>query len=158
MLRKLSPATVVLMLVAGCGATEGSLSGTVMIDGAKVPSGTVSFVSAGKVCQAEIRDGRYVVEGVPVGPAIVTVVRLDPNQPDPYDALNKVRKEMTERKVTDPKQIDPKVVTDAAELDSLAKKRYLLPLAYAAPQTSSLHFQVAAGVNTYDIELRGKKP
>jgi hypothetical protein len=157
MSRRSLPATAILMLVAGCGATTGSVSGTVTMDGVKVPSGTVSFVSPGKVCQAEIRDGRYEVEGVPVGPAVVTVVRLDPNQPDPYDALNKVRKEMTARKVADPKQIDPKVVTDAAELDAHAKKRHLLPLSYTAPQTSDLQFAVVGGANTYDIRLRGKK-
>jgi hypothetical protein len=149
---------VLLLLVVGCGPHTGTVSGSVTFNGATVSDGTVSFITAGKVFSTEIRDGKYEVAGVPPGPAKVTVVRLDANQPDPYEALNKVRKEMVLKKVADPKQIDPKIVTDPAQLEALARKQHLLPLSYASAATTDLQLEVIAGPNTYPIELKGKIP
>lgn len=142
-----------LLLATGCGPRSGDVSGTVTFNGEKVPSGTVSFISEGKLFPAEIQDGLYQVSGVSPGQAIITVVRLDANQLDPYEALNRVRKQMLEKSGTDPIEIDPKVVTDTLQLEALQKKRHLLPLVYSTEATSDLRFTVASGPNTFNIEL-----
>jgi hypothetical protein len=146
---------VVLVLVAGCGSgtVMGTVSGTVTFKGEKVPSGTVTFVFPDKVVQAEIQAGWYEVKGVPQGEAIVTVSRLDPKVPDPYEAFNKVRMQMKEKKVNNPKEIDPKIVTDPVEMEAIQKKRHLLPLSYSSPDTSGLRCPVVGGTNTFNITL-----
>jgi hypothetical protein len=143
-----------LVLVSGCGTGSGDVSGTVSFKGEKVPTGMISFILGSQISHGEIHNGMYHVSGVPLGEAAITIVRLDPSQPDPYEALNKVRRQMIERKVADPKEIDAGIVTDTAQLDALQKKRHLLPLAYSRTATSGLRFTVAAGSNSFDIELK----
>ena len=121
---------------------------------AEVQSGTVSFFADGKLYETEIANGVYKITGVPAGEAKIAVIRLDPNQPDPYDALNKARTQMLARKAGHPREIDPTVVTDPAQLDFLQRERHLLPFVYSAPNTSDLRFTVAAGANTFDIQLQ----
>jgi hypothetical protein len=145
-----------LALAAGCGPSTGTISGTVTFKGEPVPSGTVSFLSAGKIAEGEIHDGLYEVARVPVGDARITVVRLDPKRPDPYEALNRARQRMIETGATDLKTIDPNIVTDAVQLDALQKQRHLLPFAYSRPEKSGLRFTVVAGPHTFDIPLSEK--
>jgi hypothetical protein len=147
-----------LALVSGCGTRVATVSGTVNYRGEKVPSGTITFISGSTLCQAEIQNGRYEVESVPPGEAVITVVRLDPDQPDPYEALNKVRKQMLEKNVADPKQIDPHVVTDPVQLEAMWQKRHLLPFSYSSPGTTDLRFTVTPGVNTFHIDLHDHPP
>jgi hypothetical protein len=147
-----------VLLLAGCGPTTAHVSGTVTFNGVPVPTGTVSFVMSGGVFQSEIRDGRYDIPGIPPGLATVTVVRLDPAQADPYESVNRTRRQMVEKRISDPRQIDPNVITDAGQLDLLNKQRYLLPASYAAPETSGLRFAVSPGLNTFAIELNSKGP
>jgi hypothetical protein len=142
-----------LILASGCAPGTGSVSGTVTYKGERVPSGTVSFLSGGKVLEAEIRDGAYEISGLPLGESRIAVVRLDPDQPDPAEALHGARQRMAEGKVADPKQIDPGVVTDPLQQNALQKKRHLLPLAYSSPETSGLRLKVMPGANTFDIQL-----
>src|SRR4051794_2407773 len=111
-----------LLLLAGCGPATGHVVGTVTYRGAVLPSGTVSFFTASAVVQGEIADGRYDVAGVPTGEARVTIVRLDPAQPDPNQALNDARKKVVQGQATDPREVDPKVVVDAGRLAELNKK------------------------------------
>src|SRR5689334_8955432 len=112
-------------LLAGCGASTGTITGTVRYQGANVAAGTVAFVVAGKSYRGDLKDGAYRVAGVPPGEARVTVVRLDPAQPDPYEALTKARKEMLSKKLDDPRDVNPSVVTDTARLEAQRKKRHL---------------------------------
>ena len=145
-----------LLVVSGCGPSTGAISGTVTFKGAEVPSGTVSFFADGKLYETEIDNGVYRISGVPPGAAKIAVLRLDPNQPDPYVALNKARTEMLARKAAHPREIDPSVVTDPAQLEFLQRKRHLLPFVYSSPNTSGLRFIVAAGANVFDIKLQDR--
>jgi hypothetical protein len=145
-----------LAVAAGCGPATGSISGTVTFKGEPVPSGTVSFLANAKVVEGQIQDGHYEVAGVPVGEARITVARLDPKRPDPYDALNRARQRMLETRAADLKSIDPSVVTDPVQLDLLQKQRHLLPFAYSRPESSGLRFTVAAGPNNCDLPLSDK--
>lgn len=138
-----------LLAAMGCNAYTGSVSGTITYKGEKVASGTVSFLSQGRVVEADIHDGTYHVEGVPPGEAIVTVVRPDSGQPDPLLAATLARKQSAENKT---KKINV-AECDPGRLALLQKKRQLLPDVYSSPQTSDLHFMVAAGANGYDIHL-----
>lgn len=141
-------------MLAGCGARTGTLSGTVRYQGDKVASGTVAFVVAGKSYRGEIKDGAYTVAGVPPGEARVTVVRIDPSQPDPYEALTKARKQMLAKKLDDPRDVDAAVVTDTTKLEAQRKKRHLLPYRYSSADRTDLRFTVAAGAHRFDIELQ----
>ena len=145
-----------IILTTGCGADTGSVSGTVTFKGDKVPSGTISFIVGDRLFQAEITDGSYEISGLTPGKVVVTVVRLDPSQPDPYEKLNQVRTQMAEKKTSDPKEIDPTIVTDTIQLDVLQKKRHLLPLSYSSPETSTLRFTIVPGPNTINIALLEK--
>ena len=142
---------LVLLLPCGCESGAGSVSGTMMYQGATVPSGTVSFFIQGKVFEAEIQDGRYQITGVPPGEASVTVIRLDPDQPDPLDAIKQARKNSAENKTT---SADPTGISDPRQLDLLQKNRHLLPYRYSALATTDLRCTVATGANSFDIELQ----
>jgi hypothetical protein len=145
-----------LCLAGGCGPSAGTLSGTVTFKDAKVPSGRVSFFADGKLYETKIDGGAYQIRDIPPGEAKVAVIRLDPNQPDPYDALNKARTQMLEGKGAHPREIDPTVVTDPVQLELLQRKRHLLPFVYSSPNTSDLRFTVEAGANTFDIKLQDR--
>jgi hypothetical protein len=145
-----------IFLVCGCGPSTGTISGTVTFKDAEVPSGTVSFFTGGKLFETEIDHGVYRISGIPPGEARIAVIRLDPNQPDPNDALNKARTQMLERKAAHPKDIDPAVVTDPVQLELLQQKRHLLPFIYSSPNTSELRFTVEPGANTFNIQLQDR--
>ena len=145
-----------IVLAVGCQPPVGIVTGTVSYKGEKVPSGTVSFVSGGKVREGDIHDGAYTVTNVPVGEAKIAVVRFDPQQADPYQALNNVRKTMIQGHVSDPRELDPQVVTDPWQLAALQEKRLLLPPAYGSPETSGLRCTVTAGTNTLNMQLQEK--
>jgi hypothetical protein len=147
-----------LLLTTGCGPDRSTVSGTVTYQGTKVPDGTISFLTAGRVFEGEIRDGAYEIQGVPAGEAIVTVIRLDPKQPDPYDTLAKVRHHMAEKSVTDAKKIAPNVVVDPQQLAFLQKKRHMLPVAYSVPETSDLRCMVSGARCVCHIALHEKSP
>ena len=93
------------------------------------------------------------LRGVPVGEAKITVVRLDPAQPDPYEAVHQARRQLAESKDADPKKITSGVVTDPVKLLELQKRRHLLPFSYSSPETTDLRFSVVPGANSFDIEL-----
>jgi hypothetical protein len=145
-----------LFLVSGCGPSTGTVSGTVTFKNAMVLSGTVSVFAGGKVFEAEIQDGTYKISRIPPGNVKIAVIRMDPKLPDPYDALNKARAQMIERKAANPRQIDPAVVTDPMQLELLQRKRHLLPFVYSSPNTSDLRFTVSAGANTFDLNLQDR--
>jgi hypothetical protein len=141
-----------LLVFLGCGSSAGTVSGTVLFKGEKVPSGTITFFVDGQVHQTGIHDGIYQLTGLPIGTAIVTVVRLDPRIPDPYQALNETRKQMAEKKL-DAKELGSGVVTDIGQLEALRRKRHLLPYFYAVPETSDLRCTVKRGNATFDIDI-----
>ena len=109
-----------LLLCLGCTSSTGTVSGIVLFKGDRVPSGTITFFVAGQVHQTDIHEGVYQLTGLPIGTAIVTVVRLDPHMPDPYLALNETRKRMAEKKL-DAKELGQSVVTDIGQLEAFAE-------------------------------------
>ncbi len=70
------------LLAGGCGGEAvGTISGTVTFEGQPLPEGLVSFVTdKGQVVTGRVHEGAYVVKGVPVGPAKVTVRQIE----DPF--------------------------------------------------------------------------
>ena len=149
---------VCLLLTAGCSPDRSTVSGTVTYQGKNVPDGTISFLTAGRVFEGEIRDGAYEIQGIPPGEAIVTIIRLDPKQPDPYKTLTKVRQHMAEKGGTDAREVDPNVVVDPQQLAFLQKKRHMLPVAYSVPETSDLRCMVSGDRSVCNIELSEKSP
>jgi hypothetical protein len=145
-----------LLFAAGCGPGTAAVSGTVAFKGEPVPSGTVTFFSGGKQIDGQIQAGHYEAIGVPLGKARITVIRLDPRRPDPYESLNRARQRMLETKAADLKAVDPNVVTDPVQLDALQKQRHLLPFFYSTPETSTLRHTIVAGPNTLDLRLSDK--
>src|SRR5689334_13147759 len=101
-----------LLGTLGCGLDRGTVSGTVTYEGVRVPDGTICFLIAGRVFFFFKQKTAYEIPSIPPGEAIVTVFRLDPKQPDPYDTLAKARQQMMEKKVSDVRDIDRDVVTD----------------------------------------------
>lgn len=64
------------LAVAGCGGGAGTVTGEVTYDGSPVRTGYVTFAPAdgkGQMAGAEIKDGKYRAENVPVGPKVVKV-------------------------------------------------------------------------------------
>jgi len=123
------------VLLAGCGASTGNVSGTVTLNGNPVNHAVVSFVSPDGAIQSAITDasGKYTLEGVKAGPNQVTV-RTD-------EGGEETR---TVKKLGGPKQ----AVAAAA-----AAGRTLVPAKYAETTTSGLTLTVKSGQNTYDIPL-----
>jgi hypothetical protein len=66
------------LLTSGCGGEAvGAISGKVMFEGQPLPEAVVSFVTAqGQVVTGRVHEGAYVVKGVPVGPAKITVRQI----------------------------------------------------------------------------------
>ncbi len=144
-----------LTIAAGCAPATGHVSGVVSWNGAKVPAGTVSFFVGAKVIEAEIDDGAYELTGLPLGKAQITVVRLDARQQDPYEELTRIRRRMSAGRLDGSKDSGTVFVTDQVQINALEKKRHLLPLMYASPETSGLRCTIIAGQNIVDLRLKG---
>ncbi len=138
------------LVITGCGPPMGNVSGTVSYKGKKVSGGTVTFLVNGQVAEVDIEDGTYKIQSLPVGTATVTVFRLDPDLPDPRAPLRAARKTSAESGISVPAK---NVVSDPYRLETLEKKRHLLPYRYASPSTSNLRCTISGGPNTFDITL-----
>jgi hypothetical protein len=125
-------AALALLALAGCGegARMGDVSGAVTFDGKPVEDGAITFVPAdGKSPTAggAIKDGRYAVR-VPLGEAKVVI---------------------NGKKVIGKKKIYN--TPDSPEMPVTAE---LLPEKYSDMSKTELRFDVAAGANPKDWELR----
>jgi hypothetical protein len=78
--RSLVPAVVVAAgLLAGCGASEVTVSGEVTYDGQPVGDGYITFTPTdgkGNDAGAPITGGRYTISGLPPGPKVVQVIAV----------------------------------------------------------------------------------
>ena len=125
-----------LSLVAGC-SSDGSVTGTVTLDGAPVKRGTVTFhpVGGGPAAIGGIgADGGYELaigkdRSIPVGEYVVTV-----------DASEPVSSEAP----ADPRKLP-------------APPRRLTPVNYLSKDTSGLRVTVKSGSNVIPLELKGGK-
>ena len=82
------------LFASGCGGEAvGTISGTATFEGQPLPEGIVSFVTdKGPVVTGRVHEGAYVVKGVPVGAAKITVRQIvDPfAQKPPSSAVKEI--------------------------------------------------------------------
>ncbi|OAI38944.1 hypothetical protein AYO40_01525 [Planctomycetaceae bacterium SCGC AG-212-D15] len=150
---KSAASALLLVLVVGCGAREGTVSGRVLLNGEPLPGGRITFRAADPYknsVNAEVdEDGTY--EAVlPVGDVAVSVDNRD-LQPRP----NVVS---LPRDVPLPDDVRAKLAVSrrpaAAPVSTKAGGRYVaIPPAYYDMTTSGLGFTVSGGPQTHDLRL-----
>jgi hypothetical protein len=131
---------VLAAAAGGCGRPTASLSGTVTYCGRPVTSGEVVFLAADGRASAHAPigpDGRYTVEGAPVGDARVAV----DNPPPSWFA--------TGPRLPAAPANDPEVREALAQ----AARYVPTPPRYRDPNRSGLTHTVEKGRQTYDIAL-----
>jgi hypothetical protein len=137
------------LLLAGCGGSQGTVSGKVSYKGQPLKGGTVSIIpKAGGVVSAPIKeDGSYTISHVPPGPARVTVetrsLRPMPKRamPGPYAKM--------------PKDAIPEGVKVPGVTSQGDPNRYVaIPDQYADPEKSGLSLDVQRGSQPHDIDLK----
>jgi hypothetical protein len=133
--RFISPVGVIplLALVAvGCG--RGDVSGTISYKGKALVWGTIQLEAADKTLkQTNLNsDGRYLLEGVPVGEARIAVSSTNPQSSD----------------------FQPLHAGPAFKPKTPIKGWFPIPGAYFDITKSPLTYTVKRGLNTYDIELK----
>jgi hypothetical protein len=148
---------LVALICAGCTPPTGTVSGTVTYKNKPVPSGSVMLVTDnnGSFQGAIDKNGAYTVEGVPVGPAKVSV----------YSSGSGTRMKMgkgggvgggvggAKGMMTAPKDGPP----EAAKAYQGAKEEKTgvnIPPKYMDTDTSGLTVDVKSGPNSYDIPLK----
>jgi hypothetical protein len=132
---------LVLLALAGCGATTGDVTGTVTYQGKTVASGTVIIAGSDSLpYYGTIEDdGSYIVPMVPIGSAKIAVV-----SPGPDAGKNRASPLKTTKSVKP--SAPPPVRGDP-------NKWFALPDEYRHFDTSNLTVAVTGGVNRRDIEL-----
>jgi hypothetical protein len=136
--------TVVLPLLlaaaAGCAETKGDVSGQVTFKGSPLPSGKVTFICAGSnkaVLSANIREGKYEITGVPVGPAKITVATYKPS-----------------KVVSRPPGLGPTTRPGTEEIPPAPPEKYVaIPPHYGHADDSKLTCDVQPGPQEHDIVL-----
>lgn len=120
-----------LPLLIGCGEPNAELKGTVTYNGKPLNSGSIMFqCDAGPVENANIEsDGTYVISGLPMGPAKVTVQVSAPPQPGPDGEIT-----------NEPGTYEPNPV--------------MIPNKFASADTSGLTVDIKEAQQTYDIALK----
>jgi hypothetical protein len=134
------------MVGAGCGTKTGNVSGTVTYKGERLPTGSVTFVDAGKqpVGTSAIQDGKYSIGRVPVGP--VTILVSTPplpnarNVPPPPPPRNKMppKGQGTPEFSLEKQKLPPPIVVSGK---------------YANPEESDLTYTVQPGDQVHNIPL-----
>lgn len=119
---------------AGCGGGRAELSGAVTYNGTPLKIGAVSVAGADGVVRTVLIDGggKYRVTDLPAGPTRVAVASPDPGKSRPR-ARNR-------------DEPPPKAAPAAGWVP--------IPDRYADFATSGLTATLAAGPNTFDIELK----
>lgn len=136
------------LLLAGCGGSQGTVSGKVLYLGKPLPAGNVTFIpEKGGALTAEIKeDGSYTISKVPIGPAKITVETQSVRPPaqggfappmPPKDAI--------------PSGVDPSKLPG---FQGQAKKYVQIPEPYSDPQKSGLSHTVESGKHEHTIELK----
>lgn len=121
----------------GCGG-RGDVSGEVRFKGQPLPAGRITFLCEEgdkPVLTSDVRDGKYAVQGAPIGAAKIAVVTYEtkttpvPNMPK--DAA-----------------LSPNGAAAAP-----AGKYVPIPPRYADPEKSGLTYTIQRGGQTHDIDL-----
>lgn len=142
-------ALLVCVVATGCGG-NGSVSGKVSYNGQALGGGTVIFYSEGKgSAESQIGpDGSYSIDKIAAGPVKVAVetASAKPVAPDPR------RPAMP----TPPPDQTPKGAdTSLYNASSAPKGKYVaIPETYGNPATSGLTYDVKAGSQQKDFDLK----
>lgn len=151
----------------GCGGGKATVTGKVTIDGKPLPAGRISFVPSkgGAGVGADIKDGQYTVEKVPVGSVKVTVetttikTKIDAltvaaqqfarSQPPPNAKVPENAKQSLEeeRKEAEKKN---------QELKDLRTKYVPVPEKYGKDNETPITTEVKPGTNTFDVTLQSR--
>ncbi|OWK38891.1 hypothetical protein FRUB_06396 [Fimbriiglobus ruber] len=116
------------------------------MNGTPVPSGVITFhseVGNHDVFNAPIRDGRYSVDGVPVGAAVVTVRNTGSGPPVTEQA----------KKPSAAPAGDGKVGDSGTKPKPAAPASGAVPARYGDPATSGLSTSIRAGAQVYPLDL-----
>ncbi len=148
------------VLVAGCGGSEGTVSGTVYFKGQPLKGGTVFFFpekGTGNY-RAEIgADGAYSVSKLPLGPAKISVSVGSPTVPASVFSQGKFGGGKVAEKALKGRMTEE--AKKEAETDGQAKPSRLtgysapVPEKYNNPDKSGLTVEVTGGKQTYDIKM-----
>ncbi len=123
-------AALATFMTSGCGGgSKGNVTGTVKFDGQPLPTGTITFQTQHDVIHADIKDGKYTIPNVEVGPVKVAV-------------------ETHQTGVMGPSLSGAPVAPKAD-----AGKFVPIPAKYANVESSTLTYEVKAGENTKDFDL-----
>jgi hypothetical protein len=148
------------LMAAGCGSSQGTVSGKVTFQGKVVPGGTVSIIPAkgGGLVSGNIQeDGSYTISKVPVGPAKVTVdtEALKPASASaPMQAMGNAG---YYAKMPTPSPDSPGggKIGVGPKLSQGDPKRYMaIPRQYSDPEQSGLSLTVKGGKNEFNIDLK----
>jgi hypothetical protein len=129
-----------LVLLAGCSAAKGSLTGTVTYQGKPVIYGTVmALCSDGITRSANIDpDGSYRLDNLPPGEVNLAVVSPEP----PEAAANERRGGRN-------------APAKAAPISAVDRSKWFkIPKEYSDPRLSGLTTAVSAGSSTFNLPLR----
>jgi hypothetical protein len=123
------------LLAGGCGYSGGTLAGRVTVDGNPLANGILMVHDArGGMRSAPVIAGAYELEGVPLGPARLTVRALPP-----------------------PPMIAPPPSLDGGRKSSAAGPEFAeLPESYADAERSGLKVDVTSGRQRHDIAIRSR--
>jgi hypothetical protein len=139
-IRQAAVLIVVLGVVTGCSEPKGNIGGKVIFDGSPLPSGKVTFICEGgdkPVLMADIRDGKYELKGLPVGPVKITVATYKPSP-----------------KVDRPPGLGPTRRPDTDDMPPVSPEKFVaIPVRYSQAETSGLTYTVKPGDQEYDIPL-----
>jgi len=124
------------LVLAGCGAGKGDLTGSVKLGDKPVRMGTVTVTAADGSQQSGViqEDGTYKVSGIPAGDAKIAVT-----SPDPKTSKTHMRQKGKETEAAPP--------VDTSKWTAIPEK-------YTDTKTSGLATSIKSGENKFDIDLK----
>jgi len=139
---------MLLVVSAGC-SSKGTVSGKVTYQGKPVPAGTVIFVPlAGEGnFTANISNGAYRVEGLPLGPVKISV-STPVNAASMKGLISKMQPppEMMQK-------LAPGKSAEGSAPSSQDTQGVLIPARFQDPEKSGLTYTVKGGSQVYDIDI-----
>ena len=140
---------LVLFILVGCGSGTGAVKGRVTFRGKPVVSGSVVLMGAGnKLVSSPLNaEGRYAMNGVPLGTVQVAIVSPNPDPPPLPDSLIQLEIKRLEK-------MNVKAPPTSAAPKTNCGKWFPLPKQYALADTSGITTTIHTGDNTFDIELK----
>jgi hypothetical protein len=145
---------LVLLTLAGCDSGTGAVTGRVTFQGKPVVFGSVVMVGAdNKLVSGPLdAEGRYAINGVPLGTVQVAVVSPNPAPPRRLPRRLLKRREEMFKLQEEKKDVQDSPAPAVPKVDS--SKWFPLPKQYELADTSGITTTIYSGENTFDIELK----